>query len=76
MSTSSRSPGPLKRIGLRLKKAATVVYGPSELPDGIDPVKNIDRELGKQPASDRAPQPPKRSERQQSYDELPKGTAE
>jgi hypothetical protein len=76
MSTSSASPGPLKRLGLRLKKAATVVYGPSELPDDVDPVKNIDRGLGQTPSSDEPLEPPKRSERQRSYDELPKGKAE
>jgi hypothetical protein len=70
-------PGPLKRFGLRAKKWATFVYGPAELPRDIDPVKRIDdEELGQTPTSELPPKPPVRSERQKSYDELPKGTAE
>lgn len=75
--SETRTPGPLKRFGLRAKKWATFVYGPSELPRDIDPVKRIDDEqLGQTPTSEQPPAPPQRSERQKSYDELPKGTAE
>jgi hypothetical protein len=60
-------------MGLAIKRAATFVYGPAEIRRDVDPVVRLDRERGLEPE----PKPaPKLSERQQAYEDLPRGTAE
>jgi hypothetical protein len=67
-------PSMLKRMGLAIKRAATFVYGPAEIRRDVDPVVQIDRERGVDPAPSKPE--PKLSERQQAYENLPRGTAE
>ncbi len=71
--TDDKRPNLLVRAGLAIKRAATFVYGPAEIRPASDPVVQIDRERGVQPDPRREP---KLSERQQSYENLPRGTAE
>jgi hypothetical protein len=72
MSAPTRNP--FARLGLWIKRTLTFIYGPAEMRDETDPIVEIDRELGR----DTHPQhePPKLSERQQSYQDLPRGTGE
>jgi hypothetical protein len=65
--------GPLSRIGYWFKRTATFLYGPADLPAEVDPIVSMDEEMGNDTDARPAPQ---RSERQRSYDELPRGTAE
>jgi hypothetical protein len=65
----------LARIGLAIKRAATFVYGPAEIRPDVDPIVQIDRERGAEPTPETRPAP-RLSERQQSYQDLPRGTAE
>lgn len=71
MSTTTN---PFVRLGLWIKRTATFIYGPADLPDEVDPVAEIDRELGRDPQPPQSR--PKLSERQQSYENLPRGNAE
>jgi len=74
MTTESHDThGPLARIGYWFKRTATFLYGPADLPHDVDPIVTMDEEMGNDP--DPAPEP-HRSDRQRSYDELPRGTAE
>ena len=70
MSTTTN---PFVRLGLWIKRTATFIYGPAELRDEVDPITEIDRELGRDPRP--APEP-RLSERQQAYENLPRGNAE
>jgi hypothetical protein len=63
-------PGALKRAGLWIKRTATFLYGPPDLPDEVDPVADLDERLGRDP---HPTQDPKLTERQQSYENLPRG---
>jgi hypothetical protein len=72
MSATPR-PNPVVRLGLWIKRAATFVYGPAEIRPQVDPVVDLDRQLGREPQE---PVPPKLTERQQPYQDLPRGTAE
>lgn len=69
MSTAARGHGPLARLRYCLKRTATFLYGPADLPDEVDPITRMDEEMGVDP------QPrdePHRSERQRSYEALPR----
>lgn len=69
MPASERRPGPLRRAGLCMKRLATALYGPADLPDEVDPLTDVDAELGKDTHPE---EPPHRSERQIAYDNLPR----
>ena len=73
MSGSEQRRGPIAAIGYALKRTATFFWGPADLRPEVDPLVQLDREQGVEPSS---PAAPHRSERQRSYDELPRGTAE
>lgn len=72
--TDDQRPSLLKRMGLAVTRAATFVYGPAEIRRDVDPVVQLDRERGVDPGPSRPE--PTLSERQQSYQNLPRGTAE
>lgn len=70
---SDQHRGPLASIGYVLKRTATFFWGPADLREEVDPLVQLDAEHGVEPAE---PADPKASERQRSYDQLPRGTAE
>ena len=71
MATTSRvRRGPFARLATFLKRMATFVWGPAELPTDVDPIVALDRERGIDPRPLDEPHP---SERQQSLDRLPRG---
>ena len=71
--TDTTRPNLLVRAGLAIKRAATFVYGPAEIRPESDPIVQLDRERG----ADTTPKPAvELTDRQQSYQDLPRGTAE
>lgn len=72
MSDTER-PNLVVRTGLAIKRAVTFVYGPAEIRPEVDPIVQLDRERG----ADTTPKPAvELTERQQSYENLPRGKAE
>lgn len=70
---TSRRRGPIASIGYALKRTALFFWGPADQRDEVDPIVALDREHGIERPEPKGPQ---RSERQRSYDNLPRGTAE
>ncbi len=70
---SDQHRGPLATIGYALKRTATFFWGPADLREEVDPLVQLDAEHG---VERQEPAPPQPSERQRSYDQLPRGTAE
>jgi hypothetical protein len=70
---SDQHRGLLASIGYALKRTATFFWGPADLREEVDPLVQLDAEHGVGPSE---PAEPKPSERQRSYDQLPRGTAE
>jgi hypothetical protein len=72
-SESAPKHGPLANIGYWIKRTATYLYGPADLPDDVDPIAQMDDEMGveTQPHDE-----PHVSERQQAYDNLPRSEHE
>jgi hypothetical protein len=73
MSRSDQRRGPLASIGYALKRTATFFWGPADLRDEVDPLVQLDAEQGVAPAE---PAEPRLTERQRSYENLPRGKAE
>lgn len=73
MSSSEPRRGLLASIGYVFTRTATFFWGPADLREEVDPIVRLDAEQGIEPTE---PEPPKLSERQQSYENLPRGTAE
>jgi hypothetical protein len=62
--------GPFAWIGYAFKRTATLLYGPADLPDEVDPIVKLDEEMGNDPK----PKPePHVSDGQRAYDNLPRG---
>jgi len=69
-SEKSERHGPFAWIGYVFKRTATFLYGPADLPDEVDPLMKMDEEIGLDPDPKDQPHV---SERQRSYDNLPRG---
>jgi hypothetical protein len=73
MSTAQPKQGLLASIGYALKRTATFVWGPAELREEVDPIVALDAEQGVERPE---PEGPRLTERQRSYENLPRGKAE
>ncbi|HET7900376.1 MAG TPA: hypothetical protein VFL59_04260 [Candidatus Nanopelagicales bacterium] len=73
MSGTEQGRGPFASIGYAFKRVATFFWGPADLREEVDPIVALDREQGVEPSPPAEPRP---TERQRSYDNLPRGTAE
>jgi len=70
MSTPAhRRHGPVATIGYLVKRTATFLYGPADLPDDVDPIVQMDKEMGvdTHPADE-----PHVTDRQRAFDSLPR----
>ena len=73
MTSTGPRRGPLAAIGYALKRTATFFWGPADLRDEVDPLVQLDQDQGVERP---VPEEPRLTERQRSYENLPRGTAE
>lgn len=69
MTDAAQDRGPLARLRYCFKRTATFLYGPADLPDEVDPITNMDEDMGVDP---HPREEPHTSERQRSYEALPR----